>query len=81
MAVLLQLQGQAFFLGDVLLDRDVMGDAPILLAQGGDDCKLDELAAVLSLVDELAAPSVALAQSAPHDLVCGIRSLAGSQQP
>ena len=76
-AVAVQLVGHALLLGDVLLDRDIVGDRPIGLTQRGDDGVFGIFAAVTPPVDELALPGMGLAQGLPECAVGGRRGLAG----
>ena len=56
---LLHLAFKAFAVGDVLLHRQEVGDAPLLVTQCGDGRRLPVELSVLATVVELAAPFVA----------------------
>ncbi len=65
-AMAVELLADTLLFGDVVLDRDVVRDASVGLAQRRDDGELDILAAVLAPVDELALPRTAVHQRFPH---------------
>jgi len=53
-------------LGDVLLDRDIVPDAAVGLANGRDRGKFDVFAAILAAIDEFALPHLARGQLVPQ---------------
>ena len=55
-AVVVQFVAEAFFLGDVLFDRDIVADRAVGLAQRADDRELNVFAAVLAPVGEFTFP-------------------------
>ena len=64
--VLVQFITKAFFLGDILLHRHVVGHRPIRLTQGCDDGELVIFAAVLAAVVKQTFPWHSLRQRRPH---------------
>ena len=80
LAMALEFVAHLFLERDVFLDRDVMRDLTVRLAQGHDDRRLDLLAAVLGLVEENAFPGIALIEGLPHLAVSGGRRVAGLEQ-
>ena len=65
-AVAIEFGAEALLFGDVLLDRDIVGDASVGLADRRDDGELDVLAAVLAPVVEFALPRLPRGQCLPH---------------
>jgi len=65
-AMLIQLLPHAFFLGNVLFDRYVVGDDALCIAQRRDDDPFDVNAAVFAAIGQLATPVVAIRQGFPH---------------
>ena len=63
---MVEFDGQAFFLGDVFLDGDVVGHPAIGAAQGRDDRELGVFLAILAPVEEFALPGLATLQGFPE---------------
>jgi hypothetical protein len=78
-AVAVQLLADAFLFGDVLLHRNVVGDAAVRLAQWRHEHEFGVFAAILALVDELAFPGLALGNRGPERRMGFRRGLAGLQ--
>ncbi len=72
-----ELFTHAFFLGDVLFNRNVMGDASVCLAQRRNDDKLRIFSAILAPVNQLSFPGQAHGQILPHRNESLARCLAG----
>jgi len=80
LAIVFQFGLGLLFLGNVFLDTEIVGDHSILLAHRGDDGEFGEDRPILPLVDELAAPSLSLAQRCPQIEIGFIGRLLGVQQ-
>ena len=79
-AVLVQLLSRTPLLGDVLLHREVVGGAPVRLANRRTPHVLGKYLTALAPVHHLPAPRASVLQSVPQALVSFHRRLAGFQQ-
>ena len=79
-AILVQLLAELLLLGDVGLDRDVVGDFAALLADRRHRGQYLVVGAIFALVDEFAMPALAVVDGIPQGDIAGIRGEARAQQ-
>jgi hypothetical protein len=78
-AMRIEFAGDLLLFGDVFLDRHVVRYVAVRLADGRDNGELDELAAVLAPVVELAMPRTSVGQRIPERHIAFLRRPAGLQ--
>ena len=81
LAITGQLLLRQLALGDVLLDREIVRDAPIRLPDRGNDRCLDIGGTVLTPIRELAGPDASFGQGPPQRCMRLRRRLSGPQDP